>query len=160
MIEPWQVEEVLRPRFGSALVEDAGFCEGAASLLQSYAPYKDSFDSMASRVEDYIFNALYDRVGSGMTVRLDNGTSRRILTKELPEAADDVMGVLFDSLRVYSVNYESLHEYCMRAGSFTALRALYTRFSSFMPESERQVLARVIRSSYPSSRWEGWLENN
>ena len=77
---------------------------------------------------------------------------------ELKDAADDVLGILFDTLKVYSVTYESLHDYCMATGSFAALRVLYMRFTEFMPSSERRIIARIIRDSRPRECWESWLE--
>ena len=108
MIEAWQVREVLRPRFGSALMDEPGAADRTAGLLNSYASYKDTFADMASRVEDTLFNMLYDHLGPSMTVRMDNGVTRRIHTSELKDAADDVMGVLFDQMKVYSVNYDAI----------------------------------------------------
>ena len=157
MVTAWDVREVLRFRFGSALADDPGFAEGTAALLNEYASYRDTFQSLAARVEDYLFNALYERLGPSMSARLDDGSCRRILTSELAYAADDVMGVLFDSLKVYSVSYEALHAYCMETGSLSGFRTLCTRFSEFMPLSERRVIARVIRASYPPELWESWL---
>ena len=89
---------------------------------------------------------------------MSDGSTRRIRTLEFREAADDVMGLLFDSLKVYSVTYESLHDYCMKTGSFAALRTLYTRFDSFMSPSERAVIARIIRDSLPREQWEPLLD--
>jgi len=160
MIEPRQVREVLRSLFGSSLADDPGFAEGAAAVLRSYASYKDSFGSLASRMEDYLFNALYERLGPSMTARMDGGGIRRILTSELPGAADEVMGVFFDSLKVYSVNYDALHTYCMQTGSFSGFRTLLTRFGDLMPLSERRTIARMIRGSYPRERWEAWLKED
>ncbi len=158
MIESWQMSEALRPRLGSALADDPGICGAAVSLLQSYAPYRDTFASVASRMETVLFNALYERLGPAMSARMDNGVSRRIRMNELPELADDAMGVLFNSLRVYSVNYEALHAYCMETGSFSGFRALCTRFGELCPPEERRIIARMIRGSYPPARWESWLK--
>lgn len=157
MIETWHVREVLRPRFGSALVDEPGVPDRAADILRSYAAYKDTFADIASRVEDSLFNMLYDHLGPSMSVRMDDGSSRRIKTAELKDAADDVMGVLFGQLKVYSVNYESLHTYCMESGSFSAMRVLYTRYQDFLPEEERKIIARIIRDSHPESDWKSWL---
>ena len=157
MIETWSMTEALRPRLGSSLAEDPALCEGAVRLLQSYAPYKDSFQSVSKKLEDYLFNALYERLGPSMNARMDDGTTRRIRISELPDLADDAMGVLFDSLNVYSVNYEALHAYCMETGSFSGLRALYTRFSELTPTGERRIIARIIRDNYPKARWQQFL---
>ena len=158
MIETWHVREVLRTRFGSVLVDDAGFSDRAAALLRNYAPYRDTFASLASQVEDALFNALYERLGPSMEARMDDGTSRRIRTAELKDAADDVMGLLFENMKVYSVTYDSLHRYCMETGSFAALRVLYTRYQEFMPASERKIMARIIRDTRTAPEWEDWLD--
>ena len=157
MIEAWRVREALRARFGSALVDEPGVPDRAAALLSSYAAYKDTFADMAARVEDVLFNALYDRLGPSMAVRMDDSTSRRIRTSELKDAADDVMGVLFESLKVYSVNYDALHAYCMETGSYAAMRVLYTQYQELLPAEERKIIARIIRDSRPRAEWESWI---
>ena len=141
MIENWHVREALRSRLGSALVDEPGIPDRAAELLRSYAPYKDTFAGL----------------GPSMTVRMDDGSTRRVRTAELKDAADDVMGVLFDQLKVYSVSYDSLHSYCMETGSFSAMRTLCTRFGEFLPASERKIMARIIRDTRPPKDWESWL---
>ena len=113
MIEAWHVREALRFRFGSALVDIPGIWDRAAKVLQAYAPYKDTFADMAVRLEDVLFNTVYEQLGPSMGVEMDDGSLRRIRSAELKDAADDVMGVLFDQLKVYSVTYESLHQYCI-----------------------------------------------
>ena len=158
MIESWHVREALRPRFGSALVDVPGIWDRAAALLQRYAPYKDTFADLASRLEDVIFNTVYEQLGPSMGAQMDDGTVRRSRSAELKEAADDVMGVLFDQLKVYSVTYDSLHDYCMSSGSLSAMRVLYTRYREFMPASERKILARIIRDNRPRDFWENWLD--
>ncbi len=160
MIESWHVSEVLRPRFGSSLADDPGFAEGAASILRAYAPYKDTFHSLSERLENYLFNAIYDRLGQGMSARMDNGVLRRIRMDELRDAADDILGVLFASLKPYSVNYDALHTYFMETGSFSAMQALYLYYENHMPADERAYLARMIRESFPRIRWEKWLSGN
>lgn len=157
MIETWRVREALRPRLGSALMDEPGVPDRAAALLSSYAAYKDTFSDMAARVEDVLFNTLYERLGPSMSVRMDDGTSRRVRTSELKDAADDVMGVLFESLKVYSVNYDALHAYCMETGSFAAMRVLYTRYQEMLPAEERKIIARIIRDSRPRAEWESWI---
>ena len=158
MIESWHVREALRSRFGSALVDIPGIWDRAAALLQGYAPYKDTFADLASRLEDVLFNTVYEQLGPSMGAQMDNGTVRRIRSAELKDAADDVLGVLFGRLKVYSVTYDALHDYCMSSGSFSAMRVLYTSFSGFMPASERRILARIIRDSRPRAEWESWLD--
>ncbi len=158
MIESWHIREALRSRFGSALADIPGIWDRTASVLRDYAPYKDTFADLAARLEDVLFNTVYEQLGPSMGALMDNGSVRRIRSAELKDAADDVMGVLFDNLKVYSVTYDSLHEYCMTAGSYSAMRVLYTRYQEFMPASERKIIARIIRDSRPRSDWESWMD--
>ena len=65
MIETWHVRDALRPRLGSALVDEPGFLDGITHTLRSFAPYKDTFASMAARLEEDLFNLLYERLGHG-----------------------------------------------------------------------------------------------
>ena len=159
MIESWHIREALRSRLGSLLVDEPGFADPLAAVLRSYLSYKDTFASLASRVEDTLFNLLYDRLGPSMSVRMNDGSFRRIRTNELKDAADDVMGVLFDQLKVYSVNYQALQSYVMESGSFSAMRVLYVRYAGLMTDGERRVLARVIRDARPASDWKEWLSD-
>ena len=158
MIESWHVREALRSRFGSALVDIPGIWDRTTVLLNGYAPYRDTFSDLAARLEDAVFNAVYEQLGPSMGAQMDDGTVRRIRTSELKDAADDVIGVLFDHLKVYSVTFDALHEYCMSTGSFSAMRVLYSRYAEFMPASERKILARIIRDSRPRSEWENLLD--
>ena len=160
MIESWHVREALRGRLGSSLVDEPGFADPLADVLRSYASYKDTFSILAARVEDTLFNMLYNRLGSSMSVRMNDGSFRRIRTSELRDAADDVMGVFFDQLKVYSVNYDALQAYAMESGSFSAMRVLYTRYADLMTGEERKVLAKVIREARPDSDWKEWLSGN
>ena len=145
MIDILSVEETLRPRLGTRLAETPAIAEPLCGLLRDYASYRASFAELAAQLEDALFNLLYDQLGSGMTVRMDDGSTRRIRTSELREIADDLMGVLFENLKVYSVTFHSLHEYAMKAGSLSAMRILYTRYAEFMTEPEREIIARVLR---------------
>lgn len=160
MIESWHIREALRSRLGSSLVDEPGFADPLADILRAYASYKDTFTGLAARVEDTLFNMLYDRLGSSMSLRMNDGSFRRIRSAEFKDAADDVMGVFFDQLKVYSVNYEALQAYALESGSFSAMRVLYTRYGSQMTEAERRTLARVIRNARPESDWKEWLSND
>ena len=100
-----QVAQALRPSLGSAVLEQTGLCEGAARLLKRFAPYRETLEELAQRVESYLFDTLYGYLGDDMTVKTDSGELRRIRMRELPQLADDVMGVLFDSMQVYSITY-------------------------------------------------------
>ena len=154
MIETWHVRDALRSRLGSALTEETDIADRCAEALRSWASYKESFGELAARLEDLLFNGLYDALGPSMSARMDSGELRRIRTAELKDAADDVLGVLFDSLRVYSVHYDALREYAITSGSCAAMRTLYTRYGSLLSAEDRAVLARILRDRLRPEVWQ------
>ncbi len=153
-----QVAQVLRPSLGAAVLEQTGLCEGAARLLLRFAPYRETLEDLARRVESYLFDTLYGFLGDDMTVMTDGGELRRIRMRDLPQLADDVMGVLFDSMQVYSITYEKLKDYSLRSGSLSAMRVLYQKFDAFQPAEEKELIARIIRDNYPPERYAAWLK--
>ncbi len=140
-----QVRDALRPHLGSDVVEHTTLCDGALRVLLRYAPYRDTLDMLSKRVESYLFDTLYDYLGDSMTVLLDNGQLVRIHMRELPMLADEVMGVLFRSMQVYSITYEKLRDYAMRSGSLCAMRTLRERFGSFLSPEERTLMERILQ---------------
>lgn len=145
MIENWQIREILRDPLGSAIVDQTDLCETIGEMLRSYAPYREKLDQFALRVEDCIFNKLYDTLGQGMSARMNNGEIRRIRMAELPELTDQVLEVLFDHMKVYSVNYEVLREYAVQKGSLSAMRVLVRRFGSFCPSGEKERMTAILK---------------
>lgn len=152
-----QVREALRPWLGSMLTEQTALCDGALKVLQHYAPYRTTLQELAGQVESYLFDSLYALLGDSMTVLTDDQTLRRIPMDQLPELADEVMGVLFAQMQVYSINYEKLKDYSLRTGSLSAMRVLYCQYDAFQPPEEKELLARIIRDRYPPARYQDWL---
>lgn len=152
-----QVAQALRPSLGSAVLEQTGLCEGAARLLKRFAPYRETLEELAQRVESYLFDTLYGYLGDDMTVKTDSGELRRIRMRELPQLADDVMGVLFDSMQVYSITY-------IKAQGLLPARRFPERHAGTLPEvrrlqppEEKELIARIIRDNYPPERYAAWL---
>lgn len=151
------VRAALRPALGSEMVDGTDVAEQAAHVLRSFAPYKDTFESLAEKLANTLFNVLFNTLGPAMTVRRDNGDAARIHIRDLPEIADDVMYALFRGLTVYSVNYQNLQDYALRSGSLSAMRTLLESYGEFMPEEDRACMARVIREGYAKARYAAWL---
>lgn len=158
VISQREVEKVLRPWLGSYLVEETGIAGEAAHLLRSYAPYREDFQGLQKRLESFLFACLHSLLGSAMTVTRDDGHLMRIYVADLEYIADDLMGVLFDSLSPYSVNFEALKAHSMQTGSLNAMRVLYQKYDAFQPPGEKALMARIIRENNPEWRYKYWLE--
>lgn len=144
VIRTSDVRRALRPWLGSDMVEGTDVAEQAAQALRSFAPYRDSFETLAERVANALFNALYTVLGPSMTVRLDDGRMVRIRIGDLPVIADACLYALFCGLTVYSVTYQNLKEYAMRAGSISAMQVLCEKYDEFQSPQEKELMERVI----------------
>ena len=160
MITTKSVQKSLRPRFGSRISLDPGFAEGAAQLLRNGRSSRLPIPDLSRRMEDYLFNALYDRLGPGMNCPMDDGSFRRVSMTELPAAADEAMFPFFASLCPCALHYEQLHSYWMEAGSFSAMRALYLFFGDYLPAREAEIIERIVRENVPVSQQADWFESD
>lgn len=157
-IRDFDVKEALRPWLGFALVENTPIAQEAAALLRRYSPFRQSLDELRDALEHYLFHALHQTLGVSMTVRRDNGNLHRILVKDLEPLTDDLMGVLFDSLSVYSVTYELLNEYALTHESLASLRVLYQKYEQMMGSADRQLFLNIIKDVYEPERYRKWLK--
>lgn len=151
------VAKVLQPYLGAPLVEGTELCAAVTRIINEYAPYRDTLEMVAKRVENCLFDQLYTMLGPAMTLRLDDGRLVRIRMQELPDLADEAMGALFEGMQVYSVNYDNLKDYAMRAGSLSAMRVLYQKYDEFQSPQEKELLVRIIRERCPAWRYAAWL---
>lgn len=158
-ISTYSVKCALRPYLGSDMVDGTPIAEEAAHVLRSFAPYRDTLEELAERLSNVLFDVLYSALGPRMTVRLDNGDLIRIMMKDLPDVADAAMGALFDTMTVYSVNFQTLKDYSLRTGSLSAMRVLYQKYDDFQSSDEKALMARIIRDNHPKSRYESWLRD-
>lgn len=156
-IRTQDVYSALIPWLGSLFLDYCNLAEDAANLLRGYAPYKEDLAGLAKRMESKLLMTVHKVTEGSMTVRLDSGEIRRILSDEFEDMADDVLGVLMQSLSPYSVNYELLKVYSLQNASLGALRALCTRYRDFEAEDEIETMERLVRSIYPKERWQSWL---
>ncbi len=147
MISAENVRRALYARFGSLLTADPGFVEGAASLLSSYASWRESFAALARRMEEYLFNAVYERTGPGMTYPMGDGTVRRLLMSDLPAAADEALFPLFAALVPSPAHLQQLRAYWMDSGSLSALRVLSLNYQPYLSPEEYRLIERVAREN-------------
>ena len=71
-----QVQEALRGRLGSEVVEHTGVCESVLRTLLRYAPYRDTLDDLEKRVDSgemAVAFALYPTQMTELTAVADSG---------------------------------------------------------------------------------------
>lgn len=153
-----RVREALMPFLGTEALIQAPIAEHAAEALRHFSPHHQQPEELAPQLCDMLFSDLYACLGPRMTVQLDDGRQVRIRMADIPDLADCVLGVLFDSLPESDETLRLLRAYAMQTTSLAAMRALLTRFQNRQSPEELAILRRIIRDNYPPERYDFWLQ--
>ena len=151
------VRQALAPYLGSEVLRQTGLADTVAGLLRAYSPYRTTLMELGEGLCNRLFSDLYALLGPRMTVQLDNGMLHRISLQELPEMADDVMGILFDAMTISPDHQQSLTEYAMHQTSLSAMRVLLLKYGASMDDMEKDILRRIIRDNYSPEKYISWL---
>ncbi len=151
------VERALRPWLGTFFLTSNQFSQSVAQKLQEYAPYRQSLESLHEELESFMIRGLSRLTGGDMRVMLDNYKTIRLSLQDIQWMTDDVMGVLFDKLTPFSMNFIKLNDYALHVESLAAMRVLYQKYATFFSDEEFRFLIEMIRKTYPPPRYEAWL---
>lgn len=157
-IRPEDVRAALEPMLGTRFVLATPICGDTAYCLSLYAPSCMTLDDMYARVKECIFGCLYDTLGQGMVLTLENGVRLRLRLKDVDTLADAALGVLLDALPGAQLPLEFLRGYALDSGLLCAMRVLLQRYGAVLPSMEREMLGRIIRENHPADRYSSWLE--
>lgn len=156
-VEVKDVEKVLRPWVGSLLLSSSTLAGDIACVLMEYAPYRHTLVQLRDCVAGDLLTGLNRATGGNMTIVQDNYKTRRLNLRDMEWMTDDVMGVVFESLTVFSANFEKLNDYALHEESLAAMRVLYQKYRAFFTDEEYAFLVRMIKSIYPVERYAMWL---
>lgn len=151
------VVDVLRPWLGSAFLAATDTAAQLTETLRGYSPFHQSLDDLRDVLDKQLFHLLHTHLGVSMSVQLDSGRIVRIMVRTIEPITDDLLGVLFDSLSVYSVNYEMLNRYALTHESLSSLRVLFQKYRGMMSEDEVEMIVYMIKRTYPKERYGHWL---
>lgn len=157
-ISPDAVRAAFEPLLGTAFVLGTPICGDTACCLSSYAPSCMNLDDMLAKVRESIFGNLYEALGPGMVLTLENGLRLRLRMKDIDTLADEALGVLLDVLPGDQLPLTFLRAYALESGLLCAMRVLLQRYGSILPSMEREMLMRIIRENHPADRYSAWME--
>lgn len=151
------VERVLRPWLGTMFLSSNSLAQDIADRLREYAPYRQTLESLHEEMGPFLLTRLNRYTRGSMRIILDNYHTVRLTLQDLEAITDDVMGVLFDRLTPFSMNFVKLNDYALHGESLSAMRVLYQKYASFFTEEEFRFLVEMIRRAYPPARYQSWL---
>lgn len=146
-IVPAVVEKLLQPTLGegSPLLAELG-AEVTRLLLQDFA---DPIRRRQSRrhIREYLFSALYARLGSAMLLQQPSGRCLRVSVDMLDRIAEACCGLILAALPDHEMPESRLRDLAMGEGSISAMVALLHRCAETLPAMERQILARILQEN-------------
>ena len=151
------VRAALEPLLGARFVHATPICSDAAEVLRQYAPARMTLQDVFVQVKDVIFGDLYDALGPGMVLTLENGIRLRLRLRDVDTLADEALGVLLDTLPGDILPLEQLRAFALDSGLLCGLRVLLQRYGSILPSFERETLIRIVKENHPADRYEPWL---
>ena len=152
------VERVLRPWLGTTFLSSNSLSQDICAKLAEYAPYRQTLEDLHKELQPFIFIRINRLTGSTMRVMLDNYRTVRLSLQDLEYLTDDVMGVLFDKLTPFSMNFIKLNDYSLHVESLAAMRVLYQKYASFFTQEEFRFLIHMIRRIHAPARYQSWLK--
>ncbi len=157
-VEVKDVERVLRPWVGSLLLSSSTLASEIACVVMEYAPYRHTLTQLKDCIAHDLLTGLNRVTGGNMTVVQDNYKTRRLSLRDMEWMTDDMMGLVFENLTVFSANFAKLNDYALREESLSAMRVLYQKYRSFFTEEQYAFLVKMIKSIYPVERYAMWLK--
>lgn len=152
------VERVLRPWLGSLILTSGTLVADIASVVMEYAPYRHTLTQLRDCLAHDLLTGVNRATGGSMCVVLDNYRTKRLTLLDMQWITDDIMGLVFDNLTVFSANFEKLNDYALHEESLSALRVLYQKYRSFFSDEQYAFMIRMIQSIYPPERYAVWLK--
>ena len=152
------VRAALAPLLGMRFVTTTPLCEHAAAVMRDYVPGRMTLAEVQSELKYAIFGDLYDALGQGMLLQLENGVRLRLRLKDVDTLTDEAMGVLLDALTPAVLDLNALRDFAMQSGLLSAMRVLLQRFGADMVPMEQAMFVRIIRENFPPDRYQAWLE--
>lgn len=159
MIETTDTLAALRPWLGSAfLAERAQLIERITTRLNAFTLPRDAVSDIAQWLDNLLFLQVRDDTRGKMVLAMDNGVHYRVRVEDFKDMADDLLYLLFSRFPRNAEAFAAVREYSVKAGSLSALKALYLDFTDFQTVQEWETVRRVISSCHPPYRWRLWID--
>ncbi len=157
MIAQSQIIFKLRPWLGPYLTEMLSpMMADIAVRLNGYSVRRD-MGELTDDLDSLLFNAVRLATRGTLLVQLEDDSWVRLRLEDFTTMADELMLLVFLDFPADEYHFQKLRDYSMHRSSLSALRALYTHFSSLQTPLELRTIASVARSCYPAFRWREWL---
>ena len=137
-----QIEALLRPRVGSALlVRCPELIYGVNQILVRFLRTDATLSALLTQMDSLLFNTIYTGTDRSMVVELDDGRCVRMTSDGIRDLADRLLALAYTGKNADSVLKDILFDFA-RDGSYAAMRDLLARFP--LDAFDRMWLTQVL----------------
>ena len=123
-----QIENLLRPHVGSALLERCPeLVYSVNQILVRFLRTDATLSTLLGQMDSLLFNTVYIGTDRSMVVLLDSGKRVRVTSDNIRDLADRVLALAYTGKEANSVLQDILFDFA-REGSYAAMRDLLARF--------------------------------
>ena len=123
-----QIEALLRPRFGSALLARCPeLVYSVNQILVRFMRTPDTLAALHRQIDSLLFNTVYIGTDRSMVVTLDDGSAVRVTSDGIRDLADRLLALAYLHKPADAVLQDALYDFA-REGSYAAMRDLLARF--------------------------------
>ena len=140
-----QIENLLRPHVGSALLERCPeLVYSVNQILVRFLRTDATLSTLLRQMDSLLFNTVYIGSDRSMVVLLDDGHRVRVTSDNIRDLADRVLALAYTGKEANSVLQDILFDFA-REGSYAAMRDLLARFP--LDSFDRGWLTQVLEEN-------------
>ena len=140
-----QIENLLRPHVGSALLERCPeLVYSVNQILVRFLRTDATLSTLLRQMDSLLFNTVYIGSDRSMVVLLDDGHRVRVTSDNIRDLADRVLSLAYTGKEANSVLQDILFDFA-REGSYAAMRDLLARFP--LDSFDRGWLTQVLEEN-------------
>lgn len=140
-----QIENLLRPHVGSALLERCPeLVYSVNQILVRFLRTDATLSTLLTQMDSLLFNTVYIGSDRSMVVLLDDGHRVRVTSDNIRDLADRVLALAYTGKEANSVLQDILFDFA-REGSYAAMRDLLARFP--LDSFDRGWLTQVLEEN-------------
>lgn len=142
MVDAETIRDRIRKRLGSPVADRTDLVDKVVGCMDRFLPGKDSFLALRTELREMFRTAL-----CSMARRRTNKGSYYYSDNEIDEAADELIALLIEKLRVCEFFYRSIRDFYIQTGSMQASRILREKYTVFLKDGEAELLELVAKEN-------------
>ena len=144
------ISDVLCSHIGSFIVASCPLAYDLMMAMSLFHPGKTDFAALHDQLYGIVITGISRATGGSMCIITDEYRSKKLTLKDIDILIDDLMGLMFERLLVFSVNFDKINEYALRVESYNAMRILYQKYRAYFTDEQYAFFIKIMKQIHSS----------